>query len=211
MPHVSPPRLLALHALRLKGIAEADAVAEMMDLDVAAARAELDELVDVGLATHRPGRISGYQLSPEGKIHGLRLLAEELDRHGLRPAMEAAYQDFLGFNRDLLEVCTAWQLRPVEGVNEVNDHTDAPYDAEVRGRLAEVHSRAVPVLAHLAGVLARFDGHRRRLQTAFDHVAAGDNDWFTKPMFPSYHSTWFELHEDLLATLGTERANEGIL
>ena len=30
----------------------------------------------------------------------------------------------------------------------------------------------------------------------------------TKPMIDSYHSVWFELHEDLLATLGIERGSE---
>ena len=40
-------------------------------------------------------------------------------------------------------------------------------------------------------------------------MLAGDTDWFTKPMIPSYHTVWFELHEDLLATLGIERGSEG--
>ena len=34
-------------------------------------------------------------------------------------------------------------------------------------------------------------------------------EWFTKPVIDSYHTVWFELHEDLLATLGIERASEG--
>lgn len=209
MAHHSSARLLALHALRLKGIAEADVVADMMDLDPATAAAELDELVAVDLARHRAGRIAGYQLTPEGRIHGQRMLTEELDEAGVRPAIEAAYQQFLRFNAELLEVCTAWQLRPVDGENTVNDHSDAAYDDSVRDRLATVHGKVLPVVEALGDALARFGPHGRRLQTALDHVAAGDDDWFTKPMFPSYHSTWFELHEDLLATLGTERASEG--
>jgi len=40
-------------------------------------------------------------------------------------------------------------------------------------------------------------------------VSAGDVDWFTKPMIPSYHTVWFEMHEDLLCTLGIERGSEG--
>jgi hypothetical protein len=28
-------------------------------------------------------------------------------------------------------------------------------------------------------------------------------------MIASYHTVWFELHEDLLATLGIERSSEG--
>ncbi|MDI6773348.1 MAG: SLBB domain-containing protein, partial [bacterium] len=27
-----------------------------------------------------------------------------------------------------------------------------------------------------------------------ERVLAGDDDYLTKPMFPSYHSIWFELH-----------------
>ena len=37
---------------------------------------------------------------------------------------------------------------------------------------------------------------------------SGDTDWFTKPMLPSYHTVWFEMHEDLLSTLGIERGSE---
>ena len=37
---------------------------------------------------------------------------------------------------------------------------------------------------------------------------AGEVDWFTRPTIPSYHSVWFELHENLLATLGIDRAQE---
>ncbi len=39
-------------------------------------------------------------------------------------------------------------------------------------------------------------------------MTEGERDWFTKPTIDSYHSVWFELHEDLLATLGLERAKE---
>ena len=38
--------------------------------------------------------------------------------------------------------------------------------------------------------------------------AAGDGDWFTKPTIDSYHTVWFELHENLLSTLGIERGHE---
>jgi hypothetical protein len=39
-------------------------------------------------------------------------------------------------------------------------------------------------------------------------VQGGDLDWFTRPMIESYHTVWFELHENLLATLGIQRAME---
>ena len=39
-------------------------------------------------------------------------------------------------------------------------------------------------------------------------MRAGERDWFAKPMIDSYHTVWFQLHEDLLNTLGIERSKE---
>ena len=206
MAHTSSLRLLVLHALRIKGLAEADAVVTMMGTDADATGDELIALEDQDLVSYRHGRMPGYKLTPEGRVVGERLLHEELDETGTRPAIAQAYEDFLPRNDELLDVCTAWQLRPVDGEQRPNDHRDPEYDRGVVERLVTVHDEVEPVLATLEETLARFGGHRVRLRTALDHVQAGDHDWFTKPMSPSYHSTWFELHEDLLATLGTERA-----
>lgn len=205
MAHTSSLRLLALHALRIKGLAETDVVAGMMHTDPGATGDELERLREQDLVTYRRGRIPGFQLTPEGRVQGERLLHEELYETGTRPAIEAAYRDFLACNEELLAVCTAWQLRPVDLEPQVNDHTDPDHDASVRTRLVAVHEQIDPVLATLGATLERLGGHRDRLRTALEHVQAGDHDWFTTPMFPSYHSIWFELHEDLLATLGIER------
>ena len=209
MGHASSPRLLALHALRLRGIAEADQVAAYAHADADAVRAELAELEALDLVSYRRGRFAGYALTPEGRVVGQRLLAEELDRHGLRPRVESAYEEFRGLNRQLLSVCTQWQLRTVGDRTDSNDHSDPDHDRAVIDALVSLDGHAQPVLASLIEVLDRFAGHQGRLRYALDRVVAGDHDWFTKPMFPSYHSCWFELHEDLLATLGRERNHEG--
>jgi hypothetical protein len=205
----SSPRLLALHALRLRGIAEADEVAEYMEVDPEPIRAELAELADLDLVTYRRGRFAGYSQTPEGRVVGERLLAEELDDHGLRPRVVAAYEEFEELNRQLLTVCTQWQLRSVGHGTTDNDHTDAAHDQAVIDALVALDQHARPVLMSLEDALVRFGPHQRRLRYALDRVVAGEHDWFTKPMFPSYHSCWFELHEDLLATLGRERQREG--
>ena len=209
MARTSPLRLLVLHALRIKGLAEAEVVADMMDADLEATRAELAHLGSLELVSYRYGRIPGFKLTAEGRAHGEELVREELERTGTRPVIARAYEEFLTRNDELLAVCTAWQLRDIGGEPQVNDHADAAHDAAVHRRLEALHEQIDPVLEALASSLARFGGHRRRLRTALDHVLAGDHDYFTKPMFPSYHSLWFELHEDLLATLGTERSPGG--
>jgi hypothetical protein len=90
----------------------------------------------------------------------------------------------------------------------LNDHRDAGYDAGVVGDLAGIQRRADPVVDDLAGTLARYRAYGPRLRRAVEHVEAGDGDWFTKPSLPSYHTVWFELHEDLLTTLGLDRSAE---
>lgn len=172
-------------------------------------RQELASLEAEGLATRRAGHFPGFSLTPAGRAEGERLLAAELDEHGLRRHVEAAYEEFLGFNRQLLTVCTMWQLRTVHGATVPNDHADPVHDRAVLEALDALDHHVRPVLAALCDGLDRFAGHETRLRYALDQVLAGEHDWFTKPMFPSYHSCWFELHEDLLATLGRVRTTEG--
>ena len=74
--------------------------------------------------------------------------------------------------------------------------------------LLNPHPRVRPVLADLRSHLARFASYSQRLRGALERVTEGDRDWFTKPTIDSYHTVWFELHEDLLATLGLERSKE---
>jgi hypothetical protein len=208
MTSSSDPRTLVLHGLRLKGFAGADAVAESVGLGEADAKPVLDALVDEELATYREGRIAGFALTPAGRLAHARLLAEELDATGQRTVVQGAYERFLAINKDLLAICTAWQLRDVDGESVINDHADADHDAAVIAQLGGLHEQVSPICADLAAALDRFAGYGPRLGNALARVRAGDADWFTKPMIASYHTVWFELHEDLLATLGIERASE---
>jgi predicted ArsR family transcriptional regulator len=205
----SDPRFLVLHGLRLKGFADAAAVAEAGGVPESEAKPHLDALVAEELASYREGRLSGFTLTPTGRAEHAKLVADELDRAGAREAVDAAYRRFLAINQDLLGICTAWQLREVGGESVVNDHSDAAYDAEVVGRLAELDAKVQPICADLGAALERFGAYGGRLGAALARVQAGEPDWFTKPMIASYHTVWFELHEDLLCTLGIERSAEG--
>jgi hypothetical protein len=111
-------------------------------------------------------------------------------------------------NKELLATCTAWQVQD-ESSGSLNDHSDPDYDAQVVARLGDVDDAVQPIAADLATALDRFSGYGPRLATARARVGTGEHDWFTKPMVDSYHTVWFELHEDLLATLGIERSSEG--
>jgi hypothetical protein len=134
-------------------------------------------------------------------------LAAELEGAGTRAQVTDAYRRFLTVNQGLLDLCTRWQVRTVDGVEVPNDHTDADHDRAVLAELGAVDEVGQQVCGELSGALDRFDRYGPRLADARQRVEAGDATAFTAPT-GSYHSTWFELHENLLATLGLERGHE---
>jgi len=215
MADTSEPELAVLTALRLKSFAPVEVVAEVSNIDEGTVDRILGSLRDRELVRYRDGAITGWLLTPSGRAEGERQLAAELTSTGARPVVEGAYDRFLPLNLEVLHICTDWQLLGGESSQTLNDHRDQDYDAAVIERLASVDERTQPWLSALAGVLVRFVGYRPRLAHALSRVQAGPSgggdwaDWFTKPSIDSYHTVWFELHENLLATLGIERAAEG--
>jgi hypothetical protein len=39
-------------------------------------------------------------------------------------------------------------------------------------------------------------------------IRAGETMWFTRPIIDSYHTVWFELHEELIRAVGLTREDE---
>jgi hypothetical protein len=210
MSEPSDPRLLVLHGLRLKGVGPADGVADVSGLHVAEVTSMLGALEADGLVVHRTGVLTGWSLTPAGRAELARLLAAEVARSGTHGTVAGAYDRFRRLNVAVLDACSRWQVRDVDGRPVLNDHRDPAYDAGVVADLARVHLQAEPLCDDLAGALARYRPYRPRLRHAVERVAAGEREWFTKPLMPSYHTVWFELHEDLLATLGLERSTETV-
>ncbi|GAC1313645.1 MAG: hypothetical protein NVSMB12_05590 [Acidimicrobiales bacterium] len=213
MPHVSEPRFRVAHGLRLKGFAVPAVLAEVAGLDEPSVEEHLASLAASGHASHRDGRIRGWSLTGDGRKLHHEACSAELAATGSEAVVSAAYRRFLDLNGPLLAACTDWQLRSdaAPGTQVLNTHADAVYDAEIVGRLAGIDERVQPVIGELASVLARFGRYADRLGSARAHVEAGRHEWFTGAMVESYHTVWFELHEDLLVTLGIERASEPAL
>jgi hypothetical protein len=206
--HPADPQLLVVTSVRLKGFADADAIAAASGLPAADVGRVLEDLQARDLARHREGRVSGWTLTPAGRTLHAELVAAELDRAGCAAAVEDAYQAFLDLNPRLLVTASAWQLRQEDGQAVVNDHTDAAHDQQVLADLQALHDDAHPLAERLGGLLERYGRYGTRLGAAVRRVLAGELEWFTKPLIDSYHTVWFELHEDLLSTLGKERASE---
>ena len=203
-----------IHSLRVRGLADTLLVAAAAGMPEVEVKGRLSDLQTAGDVRYRDGRMSGWMLTPDGRRHGEELLAAELDAGGVRDGIDASYRAFLAVNQRFLELCTDWQMRvPADdpgGEPVLNDHTDADHDAAVINRLAAIDEVVQEISAGLAALLDRFDGYGRRFGEALARVRAGDHKWFTRPMIESYHTVWFELHEDLLATLGIQRAGETV-
>jgi hypothetical protein len=205
VPHRSEPRFLVLHGLRLKGFADTASLAERAGLDPGGTEDLLRSLTADGLVRVHETRPAPWSLTPEGRAEHGRLVTEELESAGAKAVVDDAFRRFLAINTELLAVCTAWQLRPDGEAQVVNDHSDPAYDRGVVERLSAVDRDVQPITGDLRAALERYGDYGTRLATALERVVAGQQDWFTKPMIDSYHTVWFELHEDLLSTLGIKR------
>lgn len=208
MPAATDSELLTLLSLRLKGFVDAADAAELAGLTQSEVGAQLAAASQADMAVHRDGRLSGWQLRPGGRMRGEELLAAQLDRTGTRDALTSAYDRFLNINHRFLTTCTDWQVRVVDGEQQLNDHTDPEYDAMVIDSLVGIDALVQPITLDLGEALDRFANYGPRFAERLARIRSGDTDWFTKPMIDSYHTVWFELHENLLATLGIERATE---
>ncbi len=203
----SDPGLLVLHVLRLVGLTDAAAVAQRLGLDRSVVDDHLANAAHDGFARERTGTRAGWLLTEEGRKENERLLAEELDRAGHRPALTTAYHRFGPLNRRFLGLCTAWQVIDAE-TGTLNDHSDADYDRSIIDGLVRLDREIQSLCVDLADLFDRYAAYGPRLGRALARVGAGDLDWLTKPTIDSYHTVWFELHEDLLATLGLDRSTE---
>jgi len=193
--------LMLLRLAELKGRAAADILADSLRLPVDTAVASYEHLCEQGLCA-RSG--SAFTVTKEGKDKLKRLLEEE--RNDADPnAVIVLYEDFCAFNSDLKQIMTAWQIRPNGGPN---DHTDAEYDRGVLQRLADLQRRARGMLEKLAKLAPRLEIYQSRLERAATRIAEGDRRYVARIIADSYHTVWFELHEELLSLAGLSRKTE---
>ena len=153
------------------------------------------------------GAADSFRLTAGGKDVTSQILAEDRERWGADRAA-VALDSFLALDQRMKEIVTAWQMRDVEGSQTVNDHGDPAYDARVLGQLQALHGDALAWLSVIVASVARYETYLARLDRAARRAADGDPRYVASPRVDSYHSIWFELHEDLILLSGRTRAEE---
>jgi len=196
---------LCRRLLVLKGMATAEALAGLARVEADAMAAVLEALVAEGHAMPGPG--GRVLLTPDGTAAADAAYAAEAAVAG--PFIEPHLDRFHELNHRFKQVVTDWQMRTVDGQQVLNDHSDADYDAGVLAALSnDVHHGICEVIDAVAEGLGRIGRYRHRLGEAVAAIAAGQLEMVAHPLKESYHTVWFELHEELIRLSGRNRADE---
>jgi pyruvate,orthophosphate dikinase len=207
-PAASAPAELAaddvLRGLIIKGLVPPEGLAIALSSSAEEVKPFVDALVAEGLAETSAG---AFRLTGEGKLRALDVFAADRERAGGEAACVAALDQFIVLDARMKDLVTAWQIR--DAANQVfNDHSDAAYDASVLEKLGSLHVDAVELLNKLGTSLWRMACYRDRLERALTCARGGDQRFVASVRVDSYHSIWFELHEDLIRLSGRRRSDE---
>lgn len=193
---------LALHGLAIKKHAAPEEVAEIVGLDAPTVARLLEEAKARGRVAQAGQK---YMLTAPAQMS----LRNEYSRHyaDLRDdaGMEAAYEEFEKVNARLKQLITDWQTIEIAGSKVANDHSDKAYDDKIITRLGDLHEHAAKVLKKLSSFLPRLSIYGQKLTTALEKAEDGEIQWVSDARIASYHTVWFELHEDLLRVLDRVR------
>ncbi|MGD9601130.1 MAG: hypothetical protein AB7Q76_03450 [Gammaproteobacteria bacterium] len=194
---------LALHGLAIKKHAAAKDVAGVVGLDPAHAESLLRQAVTSGRCVEVQ---QAFMLSPSGRMILEGQYSRLYDDVRADRAFLQANDRFERINTELKQLVTDWQVMEVGGQKVRNDHSNADYDARILDRLGDLHERFTPVLNALAQAVPRLRIHLQKLEHALERSEAGATEWVSDAKIESYHTVWFEMHEDLLRIVGRERA-----
>lgn len=194
---------LVMHGIAVKKYATVEDICSITGLE----SDRVGELVAEAVAKGRANEANGkYLLTPTGQV---TLKSAYNKSYGdLRRDEEfvAGYEDFERINNDLKQAITDWQTIELGGQTVTNDHSDKDYDAAVIDRIGDIHERVDVVLERLGRREPRLHRYREKLLSALEKAEDGEIQWVSDAKLESYHTVWFELHEDLLRIM--DRARE---
>ena len=201
-PAQTPPRrhnaslMELLRTLQLKGLCSVDIIANLL--------ATTEERLLRFVADHP----SLFRETPRGlalTADGRDWVTEQIRSE--RATLDTSEVDtmytthFLPLNTKFKQLVSDWQVR--SATNAAAD------DWEVVGEaLTSLHTAFRPLVDDIAAHLSRLSTYGPRFDTALTAIQDGDRSMLASPLKDSYHTVWFEFHEELIDLCGRNRAEE---
>jgi pyruvate,orthophosphate dikinase len=180
--------------VQLKGLCTPERAAAALS----AATDRIEELVAGNEHVFKPTP-RGVMLTPDGR----NWVAGELNAERSKldsSEMNACYGRFMELNHEFKRLVSEWQLKGAEP-------TDADWEALV-GSVAGIQEGLGPLLEDVCGQAQRLRSYRGRFIAALEAMRSGDRTMLASPLKDSYHTVWFEYHEELITLCGRDRAEE---
>lgn len=194
--HDADVSLLELaRAVQLKGLCTPERAASALST----ALHRITELLDGngGFFQETP---RGMVLSPDGREWVTEQLAAERDAAD-QAALNSSYERFMELNHTFKELVSNWQISSMDG------HSSEDWQLLV-DRVAAIDAGVGPVIEETATHVARLGRYTGRFARALAEMRAGDSSMLASPLKDSYHTVWFEYHEELITAGGRDRAAE---
>jgi pyruvate,orthophosphate dikinase len=182
-----------LRALQLKGLCSVERLAAALGCS--------EEVVSIALAPHESFLKTtprGYALTAEGRDW----VQQELQRESAEVTgdLAPAWARFQPLNLQLKVLVTETQMSAINA-----EHERWGWLLE---SMHSLHAEFRPVVDEVAGLAPRLRGYGRRFDAALAALAGGDQTMLASPLKDSYHTVWFEFHEEFIALTGRNREDE---
>lgn len=200
--HTPPPEDVdVLRIVVLRGRAAVADVAAVLGAAPADVTGSIHRLADAEQLDRRGSTVTATDL---GRAQLALHTDDVVRRHG--SAFVALLDRFRDPDRALKRLVTGHQLA-VSATAAATNAVAPPRGVAEQVR-HEVHERALVVIADAAAFVPRLQRYAKRLAAALERLDDGDHRYLAHPGVESYHTVWFELHEELIRLAGSDRSEE---
>jgi DNA-binding MarR family transcriptional regulator len=198
------PLSALLMALRVKGAADEKDLRNASRISQSECDAAIASLTAEGLV-RKHERLKKYVLTDLGN-KAVAAETEKIRQDVGQAELEELYSRFMVLDAEFKRLASAWQVSAPGPPPLFNDHSDPRYDQRIINNLVRLHHRLRVLLEPLGKKCQRYSSYGARFADSLNKLSDGSLDHFTNPRVDSCHNIWFELHEDLLCTLGRQRS-----
>jgi len=204
-PNLSENEFIVLNYLDIyKSVTDISIAQEAIGLEPHEVESLLSRLQINGYVVKTASNGTHWEITPSGESVVCKYRQLMLNQVEQKAAVIKLCEDFENLNVKFKKLVTMWQMKSIDSVPVINDHKDPEYDAMILNEIFTLHKDVVEVVGRLVEVFPRYKRCISRLDYAIEKLKSGEHDYLVRG-HRSYHSVWYELHEDILKFWGRER------